>query len=142
MNLSASIFLLGGTVLLAACTTLSEAEQHAEVALQTESAEPQLDPAAEYEKAQKECAEKGGEWVTTLHMDGLDRFANSLRCWSRDDPRRRPGDGRWKEEGLLPYDVTVSYGGGTGRVIGFVRKYQRIQEKPEDGKQKTPDGLE
>lgn len=127
MSLSARIFLLGVTLLLAACTTLSEPEQRGEVELQMETAETQLDPAAEYEKAKKECAERGGELNTFLHGDGADSYSFYMDCWRREDPSLEDDDPKSKR--LLPYDLVVSYSRETDEVIAFSRIYERTPEQ-------------
>lgn len=129
MSLTARIFLVGATVLLTACTTLSESEQHVEVALQTEGAETHLDPAAEYEKAKKECAERGGEWSTFLHGDGTDSYSFSMDCWGRADPTGEGDDSEPESKRLLPYDIVVSYSRETNELIRFSRIYERTPEQ-------------
>lgn len=112
-------------MLLAACSILSESEQNAEVVHQTESAETQLDPAAEYEKAKKECAEKGGEWSTFLHGDGTDSYSFSMDCWGRADPAGEGDDSEPESKRLLPYDIVVSYSRKSDELIRFSRIYER-----------------
>lgn len=116
-------------MLLAACTSLSESEQHAEVALQTEGAETQLDPAAEYEKAKEECTEKGGELNTFLHGDGTDSYSFSMDCWGRADPTGEGDDSGSESKRLLPYDIVVSYSRETDEVIAFSKIYERTPEQ-------------
>ena len=79
------------------------------------------DAATEFEKAKRECADKGGEWVWYDHGDELAHYFYAMRCWSLDDPPREPGDGRWWEPGLLPYDVLVRYSRETHKVTDFGR---------------------
>lgn len=116
-------------MLLAACTTLSESEQHVEVALQTEGAETQLDPAAEDEKAKKECAERGGEWSTFLHGDGSESYTFSMDCWGSGDTAGEGDDSGSEPNRLLPYDIVVSYSRETDEVIAFSRIYERSPEQ-------------
>lgn len=129
MSLSARTLLLGVTVLFAACTTLSEPRQHAEVALQSESAETQLDPEAEYEKAKKECAEKGGELNTFLHGDGSESYTFYMDCWGSGDTAGEGDDSGSEPKRLLPYDIVVSYSRETDEVIAFARIYERSPEQ-------------
>lgn len=108
-------------LLASACTTSSQPEQQLDVPLRTVDAETPPDPETEYEKAKQECADKGGKWVWYSHGRGFTHYTYSMRCWSHDDPPRRPGDGRWEEPGLLPYDVYVRFSQGTHTVTGFSR---------------------
>ena len=104
--------------IIAACTNSSQPEQQRDI---SDLIVASPDPATEFEEAKRECADKGGEWVWYDHGDELEHYFNIMRCWSLDDPPRRPGDGRWGEPGLLPFDVLVRYSRETNKVTDFGR---------------------
>lgn len=118
LRLPASFALLALAALAAACTTLSEPEQPANLPTLTENGEAKPGPKAEYEKAKQECADEGGEWMTYLHGDGADFYLDSMRCRSMGLPIE---ERQWEDPGLLPYDVNVSYAAETGEIIRFRR---------------------
>ncbi|MCY3883780.1 MAG: hypothetical protein OXG24_02575 [Gammaproteobacteria bacterium] len=132
-SLQASLTIFTATMLIPACTILSESEQLSDLPVQTESAESQLDHEAEYEKAKQECADAGGQWVWYMHGDGPEFYTYSMRCWDKDDPPRKPGSPRWKEPALLPYEVYVVHSRATNRVIEFSRVDSDSKEEPKDG---------
>lgn len=115
--------------LIAACNNSSQPEQRKDISELIAEAETSSDPATEFEKAKLECADKGGEWVWYDHGDELAHYFNTMRCWSLDDPPRRPGDGSWEEPGLLRYDVLVRYYRETHKITNFVRLSQTLENK-------------
>lgn len=121
MSLVTRLVLLFLAALTAACTTLSESEPQIDIPAQTVVAETLSEPEAEYENAKEECAEEGGEWVWYLHGDGFRHYTYAMRCWNRDNLPSGEGDPRWREPGLLPYDVYVVYSIRTNKVNGFQR---------------------
>lgn len=121
MNLLARLVLLALAALTAACTILSEPEPQTDIPAQTVDPETLSEPEAEYEKAKEECADEGGKWVWYSHTDGLEEFSFTIRCYSRDEPRRRTGDLSFTDPGLLPYDATVVYSRAGNKVARFAR---------------------
>ena len=103
------LILLALAALTAACATLTEPKPQSDIPAQTVENETPLDPQAQYEKTKLECADEGGNWVWYIHVDGIEEFSFTMRCYSRDEPRRRSGDLSFKDPGLLPYDATVVY---------------------------------
>lgn len=118
MCVTTKVIVLVLILLIAACNNSSQPEQVRDI---SELIVASPDPATEFEEAKRECADKGGEWVWYDHGDELEHYFNIMRCWSLDDPPRRPGDGRWREPGLLPYDVLVRYFRQSHKVTDFGR---------------------
>lgn len=139
MCITNKVIVLVLTLLASACTTFPQSEQQSEILTQTVDAETPLDPATEFEEAKRECADQGGKWVGYSHGRGFTYYTYSMRCWSRDDPPRRPGDGRWGEPGLLPYDVLVRYSRETHKVTDFGRIERNSKVHLNNGDQDTSD---
>lgn len=118
LSLPARFLLLALAASTTACTTISTPDLLLDIPKLAERPKTQLDPRAEYEKAKLECADEGGEWVVYLHGDGAAHYLDSMRCRSS---RSLANDLRWKDPGLLPYDVTVVYDTGTEELIRFAR---------------------
>lgn len=138
LRLPSRLVLLALAALTAACATFSEPEQPSDQAVLTESEEAKSDHEAEYDKAKQECADDGGEWVSFFHGDGAEHYSYSMRCWSSRPP---PNDPRWREPGLLPYDVTIDHARGTDEIIGFYRISPEYFERL-FGEQDDTDGKE
>lgn len=113
--------MLALVALTAACATLSEPEPQLDIQEEPVVTETLSEPEAEYENAKQECADEGGEWVWYLHKDGIEEFSFTVRCYSRDEPRRRSGNLSFKDPGLLPYDATVVYSRAGNKVVRFAR---------------------
>lgn len=133
MNSFARLMLLALTTLTAACTTLSEPEPQLDIQADPVVAETLSEPEAEYENAKQECADEGGEWVWYIHGDGFRHYTYYMSCWDRTNLPSGVGDPRWKEPGLLSYDVYVVYSIRTGKVTGFLRIDPESKENLDDG---------
>lgn len=72
----------------------------------------------EYEFAKQECADEGGQWVSSLHWDGWKEYGYVLRCL--EESRLPANDPRWDDR-LLTYDISVTYSRDTYKGIGFKR---------------------
>ncbi|MXY57388.1 MAG: hypothetical protein F4Y41_13515 [Gammaproteobacteria bacterium] len=70
-----------------------------------------------YEKAEQECDDAGGQWITSLHGDGQDFYFNAMRCLKELPPAHDPG---W-EDRLLPYDISVEYDRRSHKIVEFTR---------------------
>ena len=125
--------LLAPMTLVAACATLSEPEPQLDIQEEPVVTETLSEPEAEYENAKQECADEGGEWVWYLHGDGFRHYTYSMSCWNKDNLPSGVGDPRWKEPGLLPYDIYVVYSIRTGKVTGFQRLDPESKEKLGEG---------
>lgn len=75
----------------------------------------------EYEKAKQECDDAGGKWITSLHGDGADFYANTMRCLEELPPAHDPG---WEDQ-LLPYYITVEYDRRSHRITEFTRTLRK-----------------
>lgn len=136
LNVPTRFVLLVLTLLIAACTTLSAPEQQSDTPTQTVDADTPPNPAAEFEKADQECTNKGGEWASYFHGDGADFYLESMRCWSNRPPANAL---RWRDRGsgVLPYDITVVYDTGTGEITRFYRidpeaEYEKAKQECAD----------
>lgn len=74
-----------------------------------------------YEKAEQECDNVGGKWITSVHGDGQDFYFNAMRCLKGTPLARDPG---WEDQ-LLPYYITVDYDRRSHEIIGFTRTLGR-----------------
>ena len=71
----------------------------------------------EYEKAEQECDDAGGQWITSEHGDGRDFYFNTMRCLEDLPPAHDPG---WDDH-LLPYTISVEYDRRSHKVVVFTR---------------------
>lgn len=132
------------TLLISACTTLSESGLPLDVAEQPDANETRLEFKAEYEKAKQECADEGVRWIELLHADGFDSYQDFMRCFNRDEPwPPQSGDSILNLQRLLPYDIALGYRFGSSELSGFRRvKPGILDDLFEKGDANTPDKQE
>lgn len=71
----------------------------------------------EYEEAKQACGLAKGQWITVLHADDRDWFANWMRCLVEQPPVHDPA---W-DDSLLPYEIYVKYDRRSKVIIEFDR---------------------
>ncbi|MCY3621246.1 MAG: hypothetical protein OXH68_05975 [Gammaproteobacteria bacterium] len=82
---------------------------------------PPTEHEMEYERAEQECDDAGGQWITSEHGDGQDFYFNTMRCLKELPPAHDPG---WDDQ-LLPYTISVEYDRRSHKVIEFTRTVRK-----------------
>ena len=78
---------------------------------------PPTEHEIQYERANQECIDSGGQWTTSMHADGPDQYHNTMHCLEMRPPANDP---RWRDH-LLDYRITVSHDRRSHQVVGFSR---------------------
>lgn len=127
MSLSSRFILIGLTLLISACTTLSDLGKPLDVSAQTEASETRLKFKAECEKAKQECADEGGRWTVLFQkITSGGSVEDFKRCLSRNEPWRLQSGDSILNPGMLPYDIALAYESGSSELLGFRRINPRI----------------
>ena len=92
---------------------------------------PPTEHEIQYERAQKECNDSGGQWTTLIHADGLDQYHNTMHCREAPPLSNEPRS----QDRLLDYRITVSHDRRSNKVVRFARI---PWEAPQDNSLESP----